>query len=258
MQFHQFGAGNPHRLMLIHGLATTWQRSFGAVIPLLEKNHHVIAVGIDGHDPAEQCEFSTIAAAATSAAEFVRSELDGRLDAVYAASLGCTVAVSMVIRERIRIDHVVLDGAAMPSFGVLTPPMANLSAVVLYGATRGRYACVLRMFGLTPRIRDHLMYEGVSKTTITNGCREGLVFFDMLPPPTHNPDTAVACWYGSRERLLVGTCIARLRDYFPHLEERLFPGYVHGEVLMHSGQFVTELEGFLAGQTPRTPTDGFR
>lgn len=58
------------------------------MIPRLAENHHVIAVGLDGHDPSEHTEFSTSAAAATWAAAFVRSELDGRLDALYAASLG--------------------------------------------------------------------------------------------------------------------------------------------------------------------------
>jgi pimeloyl-ACP methyl ester carboxylesterase len=258
MKFHQFGAGNPHSLMLIHGLATTWQQSFGEVIPLLAENHHVIAVGLDGHDPAEHCEFATIAAAATSAADFVRTELDGHLNALYAASLGCTVAVSMVIRDRIRVDRLVLDGAALPSFGVFTPPIAKLSAALLYGATRGRYASVLKVLGLAPQIRDRLMYGGVSRATITNGCREALTFLDMLPPATHNPGTAVACWYGGREKLLVGTCLDTLREYFPDLEEQPFPGYVHGEVLMHTDQFVAQLEGFLAGRPPRLPADGFR
>ncbi|MCV7153773.1 alpha/beta fold hydrolase [Mycolicibacterium pyrenivorans] len=253
MQFHQFGTANPHRLMLIHGLATTWQQSFGAVIPRLAANYHVIAVGMDGHDPNERREFSTSAAAATSAAEFVRREFDGHLDALYAASLGCTVAMSMVIREKVHVDHLVLDGAARPSFGVLTLPIAKLTATMVHGAARGRYALLLRLFGLTPQMRDHFLYKGASKTTLTNGCREGLTFFDMLPPATHYPDIAVACWYGSREKRLVDKGIAKLREYFPELEERAFPGYGHGEILQHPEQFIAELEGFLSSKPPRMP-----
>ncbi len=193
--------------------------------PRLAANYHVIAVGMDGHDPPnERREFSTSAAAATSAAEFVRREFDGHLDALYAASLGCTVAMSMVIREKVHVDHLVLDGAARPSFGVLTLPIAKLTATMVHGAARGRYALLLRLFGLTPpQMRDHFLYKGASKTTLTNGCREGLTFFDMLPPATHYPDIAVACWYGSREKRLVDKGIAKLREYFPELEERAFP-----------------------------------
>lgn len=108
----------------------------------------------------------------------------------------------MVIREKTRVDHVVLDGAVRPSFGVLTLPIAGLTAAVVYGAARGQYSSLLGLFGLTPEARDRLLYRGVSKTTLHNGCREGLMFFDMLPTATHYQDIAVACWYGSREKAL--------------------------------------------------------
>lgn len=57
MKFHEFGNKNQTTVMLIHGLGTTWEKSFGKVIPVLTPHYYVVAVELDGHDPEEKSNY---------------------------------------------------------------------------------------------------------------------------------------------------------------------------------------------------------
>ena len=49
MEVQEFGKQNSRKIMLLPGNMMNW-RQFEAVIPLLEKQYHVIAVSTDGYD----------------------------------------------------------------------------------------------------------------------------------------------------------------------------------------------------------------
>lgn len=64
MQAKEFGKEHDRKIVLIPGNMMSW-RQFENVIPILEKDFHVIAVSTDGYD--EKTEFTT---AEKSAAEY--------------------------------------------------------------------------------------------------------------------------------------------------------------------------------------------
>ena len=53
MEVQEFGKQNSRKMMLLSGNMMSW-RQFEAVIPLLEKQYHVIAVSTDGYDGYRQ------------------------------------------------------------------------------------------------------------------------------------------------------------------------------------------------------------
>ena len=59
----EFGRGNGQKILLIPGNMMCW-RQFERVIPLLEKDHHVIAVSTDGYDGTGETTFTTSEASA--------------------------------------------------------------------------------------------------------------------------------------------------------------------------------------------------
>ncbi len=50
MKVYQFGKQNIKSIMLIPGTCCHWKRTFGEVIPLLEKDYHVLCVSFSGFD----------------------------------------------------------------------------------------------------------------------------------------------------------------------------------------------------------------
>jgi len=59
MEVQEFGKGNSRKIVLIPGNMMSW-RQFEHVIPLLEKDFHVIAVSTDGYDETEETTFTTL------------------------------------------------------------------------------------------------------------------------------------------------------------------------------------------------------
>lgn len=56
MKFYDFGTDNSRKLLLIHGMSTTWKMSFGEFIEKAQSEFHIIAVALDGHNPEEDTE----------------------------------------------------------------------------------------------------------------------------------------------------------------------------------------------------------
>ena len=59
----EFGQGNSRKILLIPGNMMSWKQ-FKNVIPILEKDFHIIAVSTDGYD--EKTEFTTTEKSAES------------------------------------------------------------------------------------------------------------------------------------------------------------------------------------------------
>ena len=66
MEVQEFGKQNSRKIMLLPGSMMSW-RQFEAVIPLLEKQYHVIAVSTDGYDDTGKTTFTTAEAMAEKA-----------------------------------------------------------------------------------------------------------------------------------------------------------------------------------------------
>lgn len=65
---HEFGEGK--KILLIPGNMMSW-RQFVNVIPLLEKDHHVIAISTDGYDGTGKTTFTTAEASAETVEEYI-------------------------------------------------------------------------------------------------------------------------------------------------------------------------------------------
>ena len=91
MEVQEFGKGNSRKIVLIPGNMMSW-RQFTKVIPLLEKDFHVIAVSTDGYDGTEETTFTTSAASAEKLEAYIRNKLDGYVDLIFGESFGSATA----------------------------------------------------------------------------------------------------------------------------------------------------------------------
>lgn len=58
MQAIEFGTENTRKIVLIPGNMMSW-RQFERLIPLLEKDYHLIAISTDGYDGTGKTTFTT-------------------------------------------------------------------------------------------------------------------------------------------------------------------------------------------------------
>ena len=87
MEVQEFGKQNSRKIMLLPGNMMSW-RQFEAVIPLLEKQYHVIAVSTDGYDDTGKTTFTTAEAMAEKLEQYIKEEQDGAINLVLGESMG--------------------------------------------------------------------------------------------------------------------------------------------------------------------------
>ena len=188
-------------MMLLHGNLMCWQQ-FEDLIPLLERKFCVYAVSFDGFDGTGETTYTTAQAQADKLAGYIEKELDGRLDLLFAESLGCGPAVFLKASPTVQIDRMILSGPEYLDFGVLNRLILKVMPQKQYRTAHEKYmpAWALRFMGQTEqgmqtmlrRIPDHISLESVRATW-----EAGLYLYrtDFLV----QPDAKVACWYGEKE-----------------------------------------------------------
>lgn len=111
MKFYEFGTENRVTLMLIPGTKCHWKNNFGQVIPLLEKDYHVICVSFDGFDETEDTTYPNTIIETEKIEAFVQESFSGKLDIVYGSSLGGSYVGHLIARENIYIRHGILGSS---------------------------------------------------------------------------------------------------------------------------------------------------
>ncbi|MCI6445081.1 MAG: alpha/beta hydrolase [Subdoligranulum sp.] len=105
MEVQEFGKQNSRKIMLLPGNMMSW-RQFEAVIPLLEKQYHVIAVSTDGYDDTGKTTFTTAEAMAEKLEQYIKEEQDGAIDLVLGESMGGATAGMLFHRQKVKaIPH---------------------------------------------------------------------------------------------------------------------------------------------------------
>ena len=118
MEIKRFGNIEGKTMMLLHGNLMCW-RQFEDLIPLLERKFCVYAVSFDGFDGTGKTTYTTAQNQADKLAGYIEKELNGRLDLLFAESLGCGPAVFLKASPNIQIGRMILSGPEYLDFGVL-------------------------------------------------------------------------------------------------------------------------------------------
>ena len=246
MEIKRFGNVQGKAVMLLHGNLMCW-RQFEDLIPLLEEKFCVYAVSFDGFDGTGETTYTTAQDQADKLAGYIRKELNGRLDLLFAESLGCGPAVLLKALPDVHIDRMILSGPEYLDFGWLNPLILKVMPPKQYRTAHEKTmpAWALRFMGQTEqgmqtmlsRIPDHISLESVRATWAA-----GLYLYRTDFPV--QPDAKVACWYGEKEGHMK-KAIQRLRKAYPRLTVRCFSGFGHGDIINHPALLASELERFL-------------
>lgn len=243
MEIKRFGDMRGKTIMLLHGNLMCW-RQFEDLIPLLERKFCVYAVSFDGFDGTGKTTYTTAQNQADKLAAYIEKELDGRLDLLFAESLGCGPAVFLKASPNIRIGRMILSGPEYLDFGVLNRLILKVMPQKQYRTAHEKYmpAWALRFMGQTEagmqtmldRIPDHVSLESVYATW-----KVGLYLYRCMPEC--QPDAEVACWYGQREGHMK-KAIEKLRKVYPKLTVRCFSDFGHGDILNYPALLAEKLK----------------
>lgn len=254
MKFYEFGKENKTTIMLLPGNMMT-HRQYEKIVPILEKNYHVIAVSVDGFDETGKTTYTTAKKQAEKLATFIRNQLDGRVDLVLSESLGGAPAVYLTRSKTISIGGIIMDGASYWNLGILNPLAKSTLYKIPYSIVskarrNGTFSMpgwLLKSMGLTQEMIDsitHQMCLEVTAETLKAIFAEGIDLYTHVEKWEPRTDISIACWYGEKEANMK-KAVTALKKAFPNVEVHPFAGLGHGELVKHEVLFVQEMEAFM-------------
>ena len=223
MEVQEFGKGNSRKIVLIPGNMMSW-RQFEHVIPLLEKDFHVIAVSTDGYDGTEETTFTTSAASAEKLEAYIRNKLDGYVPQYMSLGVFNGFVTKVIPHNQYRLYSKIQGKKKLPWL------------LKLY--TRSDDESLLAQFSATP--------ENISLETLQNCAKEGLQLYRDIDAYAPDPKAKVAVWYGAKEPNMK-KAVQKLRRAFPALELHPFKGFGHGEIIAHPELMAAEIREFIGG-----------
>ncbi len=254
MEAVEFGRENRRRIVLIPGNMMSW-RQFEHVIPLLEKDYHVIAVSTDGYDGTGKTTFTTSAASAEQLENYIRERLDGHVDLIFGESFGSATAGTLFHRQRVKADSLILSGPQYMSLDIF-------NGFVTEWIPRNQYRLCRRIQGrkklpwllklYTRSDEESLlaqfsaMPKNISLETLQNCAKESLRLYRDIDGYEPDPKAKAAVWYGAKEPNMK-KAVQKLKRAFPALEIHPFEGFGHGEIIAHPEQMADEIRKFVRG-----------
>ncbi len=237
MEAYEFGKENEKKILLIPGNMMSW-RQFENVIPLLEKNYHVIAISTDGYD-SKGTVFTTAEAMAEKLEGYIRDNLDSGIDLVFGESFGSATAAVLFHRQKVEVGSLIMSGPQYMNIGIFNKLISyiiprnqykmlgkmkdiNKLPFLLKIYTKGDDKKLLKQFEYAP---DNISFE-----TLQNITNEALRLYGQIDRFMPDPEAKVSIWYGEREPNMK-KAIKKLKKAFPNAQIHPFVGYGHGQII---------------------------
>ena len=112
MNFKTFGKEGAPKFMFIPGLGVSYE-IFLPLIDILKEQFHIIAVQIDGFTLGRYTEFTSVEDQSIQVVNYIKENLNGRLDIAYGLSFGGKILSHVLERNEVAIDHAILDAAPL-------------------------------------------------------------------------------------------------------------------------------------------------
>lgn len=255
MKIYEFGAKGKQTIMCLPGNFMT-HRQFDNLVPLLAQDYHIFTVSFDGYDETGETEYSTGREQAEKLAAYIVEHLNGKIDLVYAESLGSIPAVFLTRIPTIQIGGIIVSGAEYMNYGMfnglaigLFAPMTYKLMTKIIRTENVKLPAFLKIkMGITNDVFAPMLKQAcqtltlqTTKATFWEAVRLYPEYMSQWEP---NPNVRIVCWYGEKE-MNMKKAIQNLKRAFPNLEVRPFPGFGHGEIMAHVELLAAELKGFL-------------
>lgn len=230
MIFDTYGNKTLPSLMLIHGMANTAQSCYGRIVPLLDE-YHVILCEVDGHTDKEAGLFISLEDCCEKIEKYVAQNLEGKLYGLSGFSMGATIAVELMARNKIQIEKAILDAAFCVKMGLLTPIYTSAFCWAINKIKSGK--------PIPPILIENVMgkgnlgivntfYKNIEIQSIKNVCRD--IYRYEISGKISDFSGEVTFWHGSNESYPEKTA-KLLKSYLPQMQVEVFEEMGHGQFL---------------------------
>ena len=230
MDFKHFGREDAPSLLLIPGLGVSYE-IFLPLIGLFLDKFRLIAVQVDGFTIGKYTRFTSVDDRAAQVIDFVKTELDGRLDCAYGLSLGGKILSRVLERDEITVGHAILDAAP------LLPLPKWLEGPLRYYQSVNVWTCY-HWTGLWRRVfHSHYfdvlldecrkVYPYGGRRAVLDGYKS--VYTNKLES-IHGAD--IHFWYGTMEAFAAKPQAEHLKKLYPEVKIEIFPKMNHGQLLV--------------------------
>lgn len=233
MEFKEFGDIRNPKIMLIHGMATTWDTCYKATINELKNDFYIIVPILDGHNPDEQSEFCSIQEVAQKIEQYVLENYNGKLHAASGFSMGGTILIEILANQKLQVNRVILDAAYCAPLGIFSKICTKFLATQIAKIKENKpFHIALRKvmeYGKFDEVAlRKAFYSSISHKTILN-CFAQLLNY-QIPKNLRSVKADITYWYGSNESYAAKSA-RNLKKVLPNLSIRSFHRYGHGELI---------------------------
>lgn len=236
MNIHEFGKENKETILLIHPSVVKWDY-FESVIPLMQKNYHLLVPALPGYDFENDSDFTSV--------EQIASELNNRLKeegyteiyAVYGCSMGGSIALMVTLGQKIKIKHCIMDGGITPYQlpWLVTRFIALKDYLMMMLGRAGGAALLEKAFATDEYSKEDIQYV----VDVLRHCSRKTLWrtFDScnnykVPEPVPEVNTQIHYWCAKNELKERKQDIAYMKCKFPQTKFSELPDLGHGGLVL--------------------------
>ena len=236
MRICEFGVENPECILLIHPSLVTWDY-FENVIPLLEKQYHLLIPALPGYDLTDASEFSSVERIASQLADELREKGISQVKAIYGCSMGGSIALRMAVDGKLKAQHYIMDGGITPYQlpWILTRFIALRDFGMMALGKLGGEKMIVKAFSSSQYSEEDLkyvanMFRHCTYKTLWNtfdSCNN----YEMPKEPMCFPGE-IHYWYAEKERKARDWDLKFMRQFVPDTVFKSFEGMDHGDMAL--------------------------
>lgn len=231
MEFHEFGNIQNPKVLLIHGMAITWE-CFEPLIEQLSKQYYLIVPSLDGHNPEKQKDFECLDDEVERIEDYILKSHHPKLHGAYGFSMGGTILLKLLTNGKIQIPNVILDAAYYLPLGIYSKATTSFLTNILQEIRENRpihpfKKQLLLYANVDIEALKRAIYPGVSSKSIYN-CLLELARFHLQK--SISSSTEVVYWYGSKE-IFPAKSVQYLKQRHLNLKVKIFDNLGHGELI---------------------------
>lgn len=231
MNIHEFGKENAETILLIHPSVVKWDY-FEYVIPLLEKDYHLVVPALPGYDFETDSDFTSVEQIASELNMWLRETGIDEVYAVYGCSMGGAIALMVTLEQMAPIKHCIMDGGITPYQlpWIVTRFIALKDYLMMMIGRIGGVGLLEKAFATDEYSKEDLQYVA---DVLKHSSRKTLWrTFDScnnykLPSPVPSLNTHIHYWYAEGEEKERKADIVYMKRGFPQTEFKMLPKLGH-------------------------------
>ena len=246
MRIYEFGKENTERILLIHPSLVTWDY-FEYVIPLLEKQYHLLVPALPGYDLEDSSQFSSVEEIASELADDLQRRGIQEVKAAYGCSMGGSIVLRMAADGKLKAQNSILDGGITPYQlpWILTRLIAVRDFGMMALGKLGGEKVIVKAFSSTEFTEEDMRYV----VEIFRHCTYRTLWntFDScnnyrMPKRIMRFPGKIWYWYAEKERRARDWDLKYMKKFIPDTVFKCFGEMDHGDMaLFYPGMLAEEL-----------------